>query len=74
MREYRFIEATPLIEFLNKYQDKIIGNLIKNLYIDFWPNYGRYSLADSPVVFELVDCFVVIGYLIPSDIRCGVNM
>ena len=68
MREYDFIEAAPLIAFLNKYQDKIIGNHIKNFYVHFWPNYGRYSLSDRPVVLELDDCFVVINYFIPSDI------
>ncbi len=68
MREYSFTEATPLIEFLDKYQDKIVGNHIKNFYVDFWPNYGRCSLSDCPVVLELDDCFVVISYLIPSDI------
>ena len=68
MREYSFTEATPLIDFLDKYSGRIIGNQIKNFYVDFWPNYGRYSLSDRPVVLELNDCFVVISYLIPSDI------
>ena len=68
MKEYSFTEATPLIEIFDKYQNKIIGNQIKNFYIDYWPDYGRYSLSDRPVVLELDDCFVVISYLITSDI------
>lgn len=67
MRKYSFTEATPLIEFLEKYQNKIVGSHLKNFYIDFWPDYESYSLSCNPVVLELDDFFVVIHYLIPSD-------
>ena len=68
MKEYCFTEATPLIEFLDRNQSKIIGRRLKNFYIEVWPEYGRRVLSDRPVVLELEDCFIVINYLIPSDI------
>ena len=68
MREYCFTEATPFIEFLDKYQSKIIGTQLKNLYIDSWHSYGQRVWSDQPVVLELDNCFVVINYFIPSDI------
>ena len=73
MKEYNFIEATPLLYFIEKNQDKIIGTHLKNLYINIWPRHGRCDILEDPIVLDF-DCFLIaIDYLVPSnmDITIG---
>ena len=68
MKKYTFIEATPLLSFLEENKSKIVGHILKHLFANFWPDKGRYSMSDEPFIIELDDCFILIQYLIPSDI------
>ena len=68
MKEYDFNEATPLIDFFNKNQEKIIGSRLKRFYGGDWPAYGSYRSSDLPIVLELDDIFVVVHYYFVSDI------
>ncbi len=67
MKEYDFTEATPLLSFLEMYQEKIVGKRLKNFYTNYWPDYGHRSLSEYPIVFELEGYFVEISYFVPSD-------
>ena len=63
-----FTEAESLLGFLEKHKSKIVGHKLKHLFANYWPEKGRYSLSDEPFIIELDDCFIMIQYLIPSDI------
>ena len=69
MQEYRFKEAAPLVKFIESHETDIIGQPLKNLYIDYWPNRNRSGISDRPVVLELGNRYIVVYYLVPSDLR-----
>lgn len=73
MHSYNFIEAKPLLDFIEKNKDKIIGHTLKKLHTEYWPDCGRVSLSDNDVVLELDDYCIVINYLIISDIQITVG-
>lgn len=69
MKQYRFKEAKPLISFIEKHKTEIIGHTLKGLYIEYWPGKGRYSMSDLPVVIEMDSYYIVINYVVLSDLK-----
>ena len=63
---FRFTEAEPLLQFIERYRSKIVGHTLKACYID---DCGYTSMSSSGSVFFILDdiCFGV-EYLFPSDI------
>ena len=73
MRTYRFTEAEHLIAFIKENKEKIIGCCLHQLYTDYWPCCQRTSISDIPVVIAISDYYLIIEYLIPSDIEITVG-
>ena len=48
IKEFSFMEASPLLAFIEKYKDKIVGKEIKRFYSSSL--FG--GITDDPVVFE----------------------
>ena len=69
MKTYSFTEATMLMNFIDENKENIIGCVLKQFHTKYWPQYGRRSLSDIPVVLELPNCCIAINYLIYSDIE-----
>ena len=69
MNTYSFTEATPLLQFIEENKTSIIGSTLKYLHAEYWPEHGRRSLSDIPVVFEFENYCIVINYLIYSDME-----
>ena len=69
MNTYSFTEATPLLQFIEENKTSIIGSTLKYLHTEYWPELGRSSLSDIPVVFEFENYCIVINYLIYSDME-----
>ena len=67
MRKFHFIEATTLVTLIEAYKSKIIGKRLKNLYVDFWPDYGHHSSFSAPIILELGSNYFVINYGVTSD-------
>jgi hypothetical protein len=59
-----FIEASPLLEFINQYKDNIIGQRICNFYRD---NYLG-GVSDGPMVLEFEKFSLIIHYYWYSDL------
>ena len=72
MKEYHFIEAEPLVQFIKRNQTEIIGHTLKNLYTEYWPDKGRYVISDMPVIIEMDNCIWIVNYFVPSDIHIKV--
>ena len=69
MWKFQFVEATPFIEFIEKNKSRIIGHILKELFTDYWPDKIRYMMSDQPFIIRIDDLFIMINYLIPSDIE-----
>lgn len=69
MNTYSFVEASPLLKFIEDNKKYIIGFKLKYLHTEFWPEYERRSLSDMPVVLEFENYCIVINYLVYSDIE-----
>ena len=69
MNTYSFTEAAPLLQFIEENEKCIIGSTLKYLHTEYWPEHGRRSLSDIPVVLELADYCIIVNYLIYSDIE-----
>ena len=69
MRRIQFIEATPFIEFIEKNKSRIVGHILKELLTDYWPNKNRCMISDRSFIIRIDDFFVMIDYLIPSNIE-----
>lgn len=69
MNTYSFTEATPLLQFIEENKTSIIGSTLKYLHTEYWPEHGRRSLSDIPVVFEFENYCIVINYLVYSDME-----
>ena len=64
-REFNFDEATPLQEFIDKYRDRVVGHVLKAVYVDCF-FYVESESADSPVFLVLDDLCIGIDYLFKS--------
>lgn len=73
MKEYSFDEATPLIDFIQKNRDRIIGKTLNNLYINYWPEYTRYVISDEPVILSIDDYCIVLDYILISDFKISIG-
>lgn len=63
IKKFSFLEAEPLLAFIEDNREKIVGKTIKNFYMN-----GCYGfLSDNPLVFELDDYVLVLEYLCPSN-------
>lgn len=69
MNTYSFMEAAPLLKFIDENKKCIIGCALKQFHTEYWPEHGRRSLSDIPVVLELENYCIAINYLIYSDIE-----
>ena len=69
MNTYSFTEATPLLKFVEANKKHIIGSKLKRLHIQYWPNHGRNSLNEIPVVLEFENYCIAVNYLIYSDME-----
>ncbi len=61
-KEFKFDEATPLQEFIDKYRDRVVGHVLKACYTEF----GIYVSSEStsqPVFLVLDDLIIGIEYL-----------
>lgn len=63
MEKLIFKEAAPLLDFIEKHRNKIIGNTIKKFYSAHY--YG--DLNPAPVAFSLEGFDLILCYLIYSD-------
>ena len=61
-REFKFDEATPLLAFIDKYRDRIVGHVIKACYTDMGI-YVRDDDGSQPVFLILDDLVIGIDYL-----------
>ena len=73
MTKYEFLEATPLIDFVEENKSKIIGHTLAAFYMDIWPPVGRSQISDMPMVLELDDYCLVVNYLIPSNMELAIG-
>ena len=69
MKSFSFIEATPLIKFIEENKKHIIGHTLKKFHTQYWPEHDTYHISDIPVVLELDDYCIVVHYLVTSDIE-----
>ncbi|MBR3362179.1 MAG: hypothetical protein IKG39_12640 [Lachnospiraceae bacterium] len=69
MTKFEFLEATPLIDFVEKNKSKIIGHTLTGFYMDIWPAVGRCQISDMPMIIEMDECCLVVNYLIPSSME-----
>ena len=67
MKAYHFTEAENLITFIEENKEKIIGRCLRQLFVEWWPCYQQENISDIPVVIGLSDCYLIIDYVIPSD-------
>ena len=56
-KEFRFIEATPLIQTIAQYKDKLIGPKIMHYYRD-----SKTGAGESPAVFVVGDVAIIVYY------------
>ena len=68
MKTFSFKEASPLLEFIEKYRGQIIGKTIKKFYSTDY--YGE--LTPSPIAFSLDGFDLILCYLIYSDLTLWV--
>ena len=69
MKEFRFDEATPLIEFIENNKHRIVGQTLQFFHNAFWPDlYRENVMSDEPIIIELDDYCLLINYLLLSDI------
>lgn len=69
MNTYSFTEATPLLKFIEENKKYFIGSELKYLHVEYWPELGRRSLTDIPIVLEFENYCIVVNYLIYSDME-----
>lgn len=69
MKVLQFYEATPLIDFIEQHRSDIIGHTLTELFTFFWPYRNRRVMSDEPIIFKLDNCFLVVNYLIYSDME-----
>ena len=63
-REYEFYNATPLLQFVNQYKNKIVGQHVLHFYSG--EPFGQ--LSAGPIAFELDDFSIIVTYYFYSDI------
>lgn len=70
MKTYHFIKAEPLLAFIEKYREKIVGQTLKHFDSDLWllANNQHHS-SDEPVILELDDYYIAIYYFLTSDLK-----
>ena len=64
IKEFSFMEASPLLAFIEKCKDKIVGKEIKRFYSSSL--FG--GITDDPVVFEFDEFSLILHYFFYSDI------
>ena len=64
-KEFRFDEATPLLQFIDRYRDRIVGHTLKACYVDGFL-YVKFDGASRPVFLVLDDSCIGIEYLYPG--------
>ena len=62
--EYRFMDATPLLNCIDKYKSDIIGRPIKAYYAMY--SYG--CMNDQPIVFQFDHIAIAVFYFFYSDL------
>ncbi len=68
MKKFEFTEATPLIQFIEKHREKIIGQRIRGVYCNMYFNPEMLDLStDEPIAFLLDDYDIIIKYLFLSN-------
>lgn len=73
MKKYNFIEAEPLIQFIQTHQNKIIGKTLKKFYTEYWPEENLASSSCEAVVLEIDEYCIDLHYHFPSDITITVG-
>ena len=68
MPSYSFLEAQPLIRFVEDHREKIIGNTVRGFYSTTY--FG--DLSSSPVAFALDGFDLVVEYFLYSNLRLHV--
>jgi GH35 family endo-1,4-beta-xylanase len=68
VKSYYFNEANPLIEFIEKHADKIIGHTLVNFYSEFFPMDTYPTSSDKSVVLKIDDYYVVLNYFFEEPI------
>ncbi len=61
-KEFKFDEATPLLAFINKYRNRIVGHVIKACYTEMGMYVSNRS-GSQPVFLVLDDLVIGIEYL-----------
>ena len=62
--EFSFMEASPLLAFIEKHKEKIVGKEIKRFYSSSL--FG--GITDDPVVFEFDKFSLILHYFFYSDL------
>lgn len=68
MKEFSFLEATPLINFIEKNKNKIIGNTIRKFYSSSY--FG--DLSSQPIAFSLDGFDIILTYFYYSDLKINI--
>ena len=71
MVNYRFYNATELINFLESNKSRYEGKVLKEVYTDFGNCYipFRRQLTDNPVILQIDDLYVAVNCYVPSDLN-----
>ena len=64
VRKFSFMEAAPLIDFIEKHKERIIGKSIVGFFSTV--SFGSYS--DEPLAFEFGEFVLVLHYFFYSDL------
>ena len=73
MKIISFTEATPLIDYIEKYREEIVGHTLKHLFINYWPGKNGASSSDEPVILELDSICLLIEYLVLSNLTIKIG-
>ena len=73
MKVFNFMEAQPLLRFIDSHSEEIVGHTIKSLYINYWPERDYRIMSDEPVVLEMDNGCILLEYLIFSDMTIKIG-
>lgn len=71
MDKYKFMEAQPFIDFIEKHNNELINHTIEKFDVLYWPNKKKeYKIiSEYPVIFHMDNFCILVNYFVFSDVE-----
>ena len=72
MKQYKFTEAQPLIDFIDRFKQETIGHTLVGYHSDLWP-IGRKWITDLAIILEMDDYCIAFATFFLSELELTIG-